>query len=214
MSQQGCNCGFSLAAAASDHTVLADTSLTACRVDTGHRFSASVAPGPSAFPLSSLQPHIRETLRCSRSGDMSTAHLGQPVHTEAPAGASGPPGLRASPQLTALTLCVVPKALAAIDLQDRPRKDTRAGTHSPQGDHLPLQAGSAMCKAGCLTLAQHPCLEHSACPGCTEHPSSSCRQRCLLHAAHLEAHCSWSGRALRAVLRVWLPAQSPGCLEP
>lgn len=133
MSQQGCDCGFSLAAAASDHTVLADTSLTARRVDTRHRFSASVAPGPRDVPLSSLQPHIREALRCSRSGDMSTAHLGRPVHTEARAGASGPPGLRASPQLTALTLCVVPKALATVDRKTGQERHTRQHTQSTGG---------------------------------------------------------------------------------
>ena len=57
---------------------------------------------------------------------MNTAHLGQLVHTETPAGASGLPGLRASPQLMALTLCVVSKAHATVEPQDRPRK-----THAP-----------------------------------------------------------------------------------
>lgn len=71
MSQQGSNCGFGLAAAVPEHTVLADINLFGCCVDTGHHFPASVVQEHPTFPLPSLQPYVLEAPTCSHSREAS-----------------------------------------------------------------------------------------------------------------------------------------------
>ena len=94
---------------------------------------------------------------------VSTVHLAQLVGTEALLGFQG---CLASGELPADGLNSVcgSKGTCHCRPAGQAEKDTHASTHGPQGDRLPLQAGSIVCKAGCLTLAQRPCFGHFA--GC------------------------------------------------
>lgn len=121
--------GLAFTAAAADHTVLQTRSLTAHHVDTGQRqLQWYLATG--GFPFSSLQPHD-EKPSDGRKESYEYSSFRQLVHTEAPAGASGLPGLRASPQLMALTLCG--SSAHATRTTGQAKKDTRTSTRFTGG---------------------------------------------------------------------------------
>ena len=132
MSQQGCNCGFGLAAAVSEDMILADTNPIAHCVDTRHHFPASVVPDTLPFPflhssLTHKKPpsvHTVETCQCSPAG--TAVHRGPCWGFRT----AWPP---ASPLLMVLILCEVPKAQATVDGQDRSRN---THTHAHARSHM------------------------------------------------------------------------------